>query len=35
MENRKGVLQPGADADVAVFSPGGEVRKAIVRGQVG
>jgi N-acetylglucosamine-6-phosphate deacetylase len=35
MENRKGVLQPGADADVAVFSPSGEVRKTIVRGRIG
>lgn len=34
LENRKGVLKPGADADVAVFSPSGEVRKTIVRGQV-
>jgi N-acetylglucosamine-6-phosphate deacetylase len=35
LENRKGVLKPGADADVTVFSPSGEVRKTIVRGQVG
>ena len=31
---RKGVLQPGADADIAVFSPAGEVRQTIVRGIV-
>jgi N-acetylglucosamine-6-phosphate deacetylase len=35
IESRKGVLRVGADADVAVFSPGGEVRRTIVRGIVG
>lgn len=35
VEGRKGVLKPGADADVAVFSPRGQVQKAIMRGQVG
>ncbi len=35
IENRKGVLRPGADADVAVFSPDGEVRKTMVGGQIG
>jgi N-acetylglucosamine-6-phosphate deacetylase len=35
LENHKGALKPGADADVAVFSPGGEVRKTVVRGQAG
>jgi N-acetylglucosamine-6-phosphate deacetylase len=31
---RKGVLKPGADADIAVFTPSGEVRQTIVRGMV-
>jgi N-acetylglucosamine-6-phosphate deacetylase len=34
LEGRKGVLKSGADADVTVFSPSGEVRKIIVRGQL-
>ncbi len=34
LENQKGVLKPGADADVAVFSPNGEVRRTVVHGQV-
>jgi N-acetylglucosamine-6-phosphate deacetylase len=34
IEGRKGVLRAGADADVTVFSPSGEVRKTIVRGLV-
>jgi N-acetylglucosamine-6-phosphate deacetylase len=33
LENQKGVLKPGSDADIAVFSPNGEVRRTIVRGQ--
>jgi N-acetylglucosamine-6-phosphate deacetylase len=32
--HRKGVLQAGADADIAVFSPAGEVLKTIVGGAV-
>ena len=32
IENRKGVLQVGADADIAVFSAAGEVRQTIVGG---
>lgn len=32
IENRKGVLQPGADADIVVFSPEGEVRQTIIAG---
>lgn len=35
LENQKGVLKPGADADVTVFSPNGEVRRTVVRGLVG
>jgi N-acetylglucosamine-6-phosphate deacetylase len=35
IENRKGVLKPGADADIAVFTPEGTVRQTIVRGMVG
>ena len=34
VEGRKGVLRAGADADVAVFLPSGEVRRTIVRGMV-
>ncbi len=34
VEQRKGVLQAGADADVAVFSPSGEVRQTIIGGAV-
>ena len=34
IEERKGVLRAGADADVTVFSPSGEVRQTIVRGMV-
>jgi N-acetylglucosamine-6-phosphate deacetylase len=33
--HRKGVLQPGADADIAVFSPNGEVQHTIVNGVLG
>ena len=32
IEHRKGLLQPGADADIAVFSPAGEVLHTIVGG---
>jgi N-acetylglucosamine-6-phosphate deacetylase len=32
IEHRKGVLQPGADADIAVFSPTGEVLHTVVGG---
>ena len=32
IEHRKGVLQAGADADIVVFSPGGEVLRTIVGG---
>jgi N-acetylglucosamine-6-phosphate deacetylase len=32
IEHRKGVLQPGADADVAVFSPASEVLHTVVGG---
>jgi N-acetylglucosamine-6-phosphate deacetylase len=32
MEQRKGVLRVGADADIAVFSPAGEVLRTIVGG---
>lgn len=32
MNERKGVLAPGADADIIVLSPRGEVRKTIIRG---
>jgi N-acetylglucosamine-6-phosphate deacetylase len=32
--DRKGVLQAGADADIAVFSPQGEVRQTIVGGMI-
>ena len=35
IEQRKGVLQAGADADIAVFSPEGEVRRTIIAGVVG
>ncbi len=35
IESRKGVLRVGADADVTVFSPAGEVRRAIIHGMVG
>lgn len=34
LQDRKGILKPGADADVAVFSPRGEVRSTIMRGQI-
>jgi N-acetylglucosamine-6-phosphate deacetylase len=34
IEKRKGVLKAGADADVVVFSPDGEVRQTIVGGMV-
>lgn len=34
MEDRKGTLKPGADADVTVFTPNGEVRQTIVCGMV-
>ena len=32
MEHRKGMLKPGADADIVVFSPTGEVLRTIVGG---
>jgi len=32
--HRKGVLQAGADADIAVFTPDGEVMQTIVGGVV-
>ncbi len=32
IEDRKGMLKPGADADIAVFSAAGEVQRTIVRG---
>ena len=35
IESRKGVLRVGADADVTVFSPAGEVRRTIIHGMVG
>ena len=34
LEHRKGVLRAGADADVVVFSPTGEVRQTIVGGMI-
>ena len=34
IEHRKGVLQPGADADIAVFSPAGEVLHTVVGGTI-
>jgi N-acetylglucosamine-6-phosphate deacetylase len=34
LEHRKGVLRAGADADVVVFSPTGEVRQTIVGGRI-
>jgi N-acetylglucosamine-6-phosphate deacetylase len=34
IEDRKGMLKPGADADVTVFTPSGEVLQTIVRGMV-
>jgi N-acetylglucosamine-6-phosphate deacetylase len=34
IEDRKGMLKPGADADVAVFSRAGEVQRTIVRGLI-
>jgi N-acetylglucosamine-6-phosphate deacetylase len=33
LEARKGVLQAGADADIAVFSPEGQVRQTIIGGE--
>jgi len=35
LAHRKGVLQAGADADIAVFSPRGEVMQTIVGGEAG
>jgi len=32
--NRKGILRAGADADVVVFSPAGEVRRTVVGGVI-
>ncbi len=32
IEHRKGVLKPGADADLAVFSPAGELLRTVVGG---
>ena len=34
IEDRKGMLKPGADADVAVFSRASEVQRTIVRGLI-
>ena len=34
IEHRKGMLQAGADADIAVFSPAGEVLQTIVGGAI-
>lgn len=34
MEQRKGTLRPGADADIALFTDAGEVRQAIIGGRV-
>ncbi len=34
IEDRKGMLKPGADADVAVFSGAGEVQRTMVRGLI-
>lgn len=34
IEDRKGMLKPGADADIAVFSAAGEVQRTIVRGLI-
>jgi N-acetylglucosamine-6-phosphate deacetylase len=34
LQQRKGVLKAGADADITVFSPLGEVRQTIVRGLI-
>ena len=34
-EKAKGVIAAGADADVVVLSPGGEVQKAIIGGRIG
>ena len=34
IEQRKGVLKPGADADVTVFAGSGQVRQTIVRGMI-
>jgi len=34
LEHRKGVLQAGADADIVVFSPSGEVMQTIIGGAV-
>jgi N-acetylglucosamine-6-phosphate deacetylase len=35
LEHRKGVLRAGADADIVVFSPAGEVLRTIVGGALG
>jgi N-acetylglucosamine-6-phosphate deacetylase len=32
IEHRKGVLRPGADADITIFSPAGEVLRTVVNG---
>jgi N-acetylglucosamine-6-phosphate deacetylase len=34
IERRKGMLEAGADADVAVFSPSGKMLRAIVGGVI-
>ncbi len=34
IEHRKGVLQAGADADIAIFSHAGEVVQTIVGGRL-
>jgi N-acetylglucosamine-6-phosphate deacetylase len=34
IEDRKGMLKPGADADIAVFTADGEVQRTIVRGRI-
>jgi N-acetylglucosamine-6-phosphate deacetylase len=31
---RKGILEPGADADLVVLTEGGDVRASVVRGEV-